>query len=122
MAARRGVLHVEDRIVLRLLRHLGEVEVERRVVLAVEHHEADRVAADLLDHLAQRDELARPLRHAHRLAVAVELDQLAEQDRQLGRAARDGLGQRLQALDVAAVVGAEHEDQLLEAARHLSLR
>ena len=77
------ILHVEDRIVLRLLRHFLEIEIERRIVLAEQHHEAHRVAADLLDHLAQRDELARPLRHAHRLAGAEELHQLAEQDVEL---------------------------------------
>ncbi len=79
MAARRGVLHVEDRIVLGLLGHLGEVEVERRVVLAVEHHEADRVAADLLHHLAQRDEVAGALSTSDRLATPEELYELAEQ-------------------------------------------
>ena len=38
---------------------LGEVEFQRRVVLAVEHHEAHGVDADLVHHLAQRDEIAR---------------------------------------------------------------
>ena len=52
-----AVLDVEHRIVARLLDHLGEVEIEHRVVLAVEHHEADGVAADLVHHLAQRDEV-----------------------------------------------------------------
>ena len=119
MAARRGVLHVEDRIVLRLLGHLGEVEVERRVVLAIEHHEADRVAPDLLHHLAQRHEVAGALRHPDRLAAAIELDQLADQHGQLDLAVRHGPGQRFQPLDVAAVICAEHEDQLVEAAADL---
>ncbi|MNT62451.1 hypothetical protein D3C72_2001730 [compost metagenome] len=73
-----GILNVEDRIVLRLFRHLGEVEVERLAVLAIEHHEAHGVGADLLHHFAQGDEVAGTLRHLHRLAVAVELDELAE--------------------------------------------
>ena len=47
------VLHIEHRIVLRLLDHLGEIEIEHGVVLAIEHHEAHGVAADLVDHLAQ---------------------------------------------------------------------
>ena len=48
-----AVLDVEHRIVARLLDHLGEVEIEHRVVLAVEHHEAHGVAADLIHDLAQ---------------------------------------------------------------------
>ena len=51
-AAGVAVLHVEHGVVARLLDHLGEVKVERRVVLAVEHHEADGVAPDLVDHFA----------------------------------------------------------------------
>ena len=43
------VLHVEDRIVLRLLSHLREIEVERLLVFPIEHHEADGVAANLID-------------------------------------------------------------------------
>ena len=48
-AAQSGVghLHVEDRIIARLLDHLGEVEIQGRVVLAKQHHEADRVAAEV---------------------------------------------------------------------------
>ena len=48
-----GVLDVEDRVVLRLLGDLGEIEIERRVVLARQHDEADHVLADLVDHVAQ---------------------------------------------------------------------
>ena len=47
------VLDVEDRVIFRLLRHLGEVEVERLQLLAVQHHEADGVAPDLVHHIAQ---------------------------------------------------------------------
>jgi hypothetical protein len=50
------VLNVEDRVVLRLLDHLGEVEIEGGVVLPVQHHEPHGVAADLVDHLAQGDD------------------------------------------------------------------
>ncbi len=63
LAAGVAVLDVEDGIVARLLDHLGEVEIEHRIVLAVEHHEADRVAADLVHHFAQRDEFPCPFRH-----------------------------------------------------------
>ena len=49
--ARMGILHIEDRVVLRLLDHLGEVKIECRVVGAEQHHETHRVATDLVDHL-----------------------------------------------------------------------
>ena len=48
-----GVLHVEDRIVLALLDHLGEIEIERRVVLAQQHDEAHGVGADFIHDFAQ---------------------------------------------------------------------
>ena len=72
------VLHIEDRIVLRLLDHLGEIEIQRLVVAPRQHDEAEDVLADLLDHLAQGDEGAGALRHAHRLALVEEIDELAE--------------------------------------------
>ena len=53
-----GVLDVEDRIILRLLDDLGEIEFERRIVLAEKHHEAHGIDADLVDDFAQRDEIA----------------------------------------------------------------
>ena len=74
------VLHVKDRVVLRLLGDLGEVEFERLVVLAGQHDEAEDVLADLVDHLAQRDEGAGALRHAHRLAVVEQVDELGQLD------------------------------------------
>src|SRR5262245_47225645 len=52
-----AVLNVENRIVARLFDHFGEIELERGIVFAIEHHEAHRVAADLFDDLAQGDEL-----------------------------------------------------------------
>ncbi len=73
-----GVLDVEDRIVLALLDHLGEVEIERRVVLAHQHDEAHRVGADLVDDFTQRDEVAGTLRHLYRLARAHQPHELAE--------------------------------------------
>ena len=43
-----AVLDVKYRVVAGLLDHLGQIEIEHRVVFAVEHHEADRVLADLV--------------------------------------------------------------------------
>ena len=74
------VLHVEDRVVLRLLGDLGEVEFERLVVLAGQHDEAEDILADLVDDLAQGDERAGALRHAHRLAVVEQMDELRQLD------------------------------------------
>ena len=46
-----GVLNIEDRVVPRLLGDLGEVEIERRVVLPVEHHETNGARAHLVHDL-----------------------------------------------------------------------
>ena len=59
--ARMRVLNVEDRVILALLDHLGEVEVERRVVLAHQHDEADGVRANLIHDFAKSHEVPRPL-------------------------------------------------------------
>ncbi len=75
-----GVLNIKDRIVLRLLDDFRKVELERRVVLTIQHHETHGVDSDFLDDLAQGHEIAGTLRHFHRLAVAHELDQLAQLD------------------------------------------
>ena len=53
------VLHVEYRVVLALLDHLREVEIERRVVLAHQHHESDSVCANLVNDFTKGHELAR---------------------------------------------------------------
>src|SRR5215210_3413884 len=45
-----GVLNVEDRIVLRRLDYLHEVEIERRIGAASQHHEPDDVLADFVHH------------------------------------------------------------------------
>src|SRR3546814_16210088 len=58
-----------------------EVEIELRVVLTCQHDEADHILADFINHIAQRDEGARPLRHAHRLAAIEQIDHLHQLDR-----------------------------------------
>ena len=70
-----------------MLDDLGEIEFERRIVLAKQHHEAHGIDADLVDDFAQRDEIAGAFRHFHRLAVAHQLDELAELDVERGLAA-----------------------------------
>ena len=81
------ILNIEHRVVLRLLEHLCHVEVERRIVLAIEHHEAHGVGADLGDEIGQRLEVAGALRHAHGLDIAEQLHELAETDIELDPAA-----------------------------------
>ena len=46
------VLHIEDRVVLRLLEHLVEIEIQRSIVLARQHDEAGDVPPDLVDDVA----------------------------------------------------------------------
>src|SRR6476659_6226182 len=60
-ATRVTVLDIEDRVVARLLDHLGKVKSQHRVVRAIQHHEADRVLADLINDFTQRYELPCPL-------------------------------------------------------------
>src|SRR5690606_13987236 len=79
VAASRSILHVENRIVLRLLSDFLEIEVQRRVTFAVKHHEADRITTHFVDHITQRDEFASALRHADGFSATEELHQLAEQ-------------------------------------------
>ena len=101
--------------------HLGEVEIEHGVVLAEQHHEPHGIRADFVDHLAQRDEIAGAFRHLHRLAVAQQPHELHDLDVERGLAVADALHRRLHALDVAAMIGAEHVDHVEEAAIDLVL-
>ena len=116
--ARVRVLHVVHRVrrVL-LLRHL-DVEVDGLVGGLRQHEVAGRVHAHLVDELLERDHLARALGHAHGLAVAKQVHQLAEHD--LKRAGPTPGGQHgLAAGDVAVVVGAPDVDEVVETALHL---
>ena len=65
----------------------------------------------------ERDDRARALRHAHRLAVSHQVDLLADQDLEVDvRDVAERGGHRHQALDVAVVVGAEQDEVALESA------
>ena len=107
-----GVLHVEHRIVAGLRHRLVEVELHLRVGLARQHGEAHRVAAHLLQQIAQRDEGPGAFRHAHRLAAAHHVHDLAEHGLERRVAMRHRLHRGLHARHVAAVIGAEHVDQM----------
>ena len=114
-----GVLHVVDGVVLRAGARQLEVEVERRVVAALQHEEAGRVGADVVDQLVEAHELALALRHPCPLAPLHHVHQL--HDRRLeaiGVAAERG-DRRLHPRHVAVVVGAQRVDQALGAALEL---
>ena len=49
LPARMPILDIEDGVVAGLLDDFGQVEIEGRVILAVEHHESHGVFADLVD-------------------------------------------------------------------------
>jgi hypothetical protein len=119
MAAGMRILHVEHWVIPRLLNHFGKVEIEHRVVLAEQHHEADGVGADLVDHLAKRDEFPCPLRHLHRLAAAQQLHKLDDLDIEERLLLGDRSDRRLDALDVATVVGTPDVDKIAEPALEL---
>ena len=74
------------------------------------------VDADGLDEVVEGDDGAGPLAHPHRLAVADQVDHLADQHLDgVGVVAERG-GGGLEPGDVAVVVGAEHVDAQVEAA------
>ena len=83
-AARMPVLHVKDRVIARLLDDLEQVEIEHSIIAAVEHHEANGVAADFIHDLTQGHEVTGTLRHFHRLAGPQELHQLDDLDVEIG--------------------------------------
>ena len=75
-----GILHIEHRIVLRGLDHLGEVEIHLRLGLAGQHGEAHDILADFAHDIGKCDEIARTLGHFDRLAIAQQLDHLHQLD------------------------------------------
>src|ERR1700704_5478249 len=111
-----GVLNVEDRVVPRLLGDLGEIEIERCVVLPVEHHETNGASAHLVYDLPQRDERPGTFGHLDRLASAKQANELTNLDVEMPLAPGEGRNSRFHPLDMAAMVGAEHVDHGLKAA------
>ena len=112
------VLDVVDRVARVLLLGDLDVEVDRLVGGARQHQKPGRVHADLVDELGERHHLARALGHAHGLAVAEQVDELAEHHLERAGVA-PCLEHRLAALHVAVVVGAPDVDQVVETAHEL---
>ena len=63
------VLHVVDRVLLRLLRGEVDVDLDRLVVTARDEVPAGGVDADLVHELVEEDDVAAPLRHLRRRAA-----------------------------------------------------
>src|SRR5690242_19949761 len=78
------ILHVEYRIVRALFLRELEVELELAVRLAEQEEEARGVRPDLVEDVAERNELAGALPHPDRLAAAREIHELDEQDAKAG--------------------------------------
>ena len=108
-----SVLHVVDRVGVVLLLDLLDIEVDGLVGGAADERIAGGVDAGLVDQLLEADHGAAALGHAHRLAVAQQVDKLAQQDLVLARVAH-GVGDGLHALDVAVVVGTPNVDLVID--------
>ena len=113
------VLHVVDRVVLRLAAGQLEVEVERGVVAALEQEPARGVHPDVVEQVVERHDRARALRHLHALAALGEVDELHDQRSRAVRVAAERLPGDPHPLDVAVVVGAPDGDHPVVAAREL---
>ena len=113
------VLDVVDRVVLRGRAGELEVDVDRRVVAALEHEEARRVDADVVDQLVEGDEVAAALAHPPALAALDDADQLHDRRLEAIRVDAERRERRPHPRHVAVVVGAEHVDQPLVPALEL---
>src|SRR5215208_6872372 len=115
------VLAVVDGVLVRLLARELEVEVDRRVVRALEEEEARGVDADVVEQVVERDELALALRHPRALAALHQVDELHDQELQRSVGAAERAPDREHALDVPVVVGAPDVDEAIEPALALVL-
>ena len=110
------VLHVVDRVFAGRRRPQRQVDVDRGVHRRADQRVAGGVDPDGLDEVVEGDDGAGPLAHPHRLAVADQVDHLADQHLDgVGVVAECG-GGGLEPGDVAVVVGAEHVDAQVESA------
>ena len=101
-----GVLNVKYRIVAALFRDLFQIEIERRLVIAGQHDEADDILANLVDNLAQGHKRAGAFGHLYRLAVIHQIHQAAQPHVEDTFALGDGRYRRLQPFDVSLVIDA----------------
>ena len=110
------VLHVEDRVVVRPLLQDVQVDVEVRVRRTPGEGVAGSIHPDCLDEVLQRHDRSGTLGHPHRLALAQQVHHLADEDLQVHvRLVAERCAHRHEALDVAVVIGTEHDDATVEA-------
>src|SRR3954465_2310361 len=114
--ARVRVLHVVDGILVGPLPGEVDVDLHRLLVPAGEEVPPGGVDADLVQEVVEKDDVAAPLRHFPRFAGLGELDELVDQHFDGGGIVPEGAGDRLQARNVAVVVGAQHVDETVVAA------
>ena len=107
------VLHVVHGVGRVLLLSNIDVEVNRLLGGAAQHVVARSVDADFVDELFEGDHFASTLGHTNGLAVAEEVDQLAEHNFERAREAHGGQNGS-NASDVAMMVGAPDIDQNVE--------
>ena len=109
-----SVLHVVDRVgVIALLNGL-DVEVDHLVGALGDERVASSIGADLVDELLQGHHGALALGHADGLAVAQQVDELAQQNLELAGVA-ESVADAADALDIAVVVGAPDVDDVVDA-------
>src|SRR3954452_3398345 len=111
------VLHVEDRVVVRLPGDQLDVHRHRRVSGITRERVARGIDTYRIDELVEADDVAGPLGQPHLFTTAYELDQLSDQDLDVAlwivtRAGSD----RLEPVDIAVVIRAQHVDAPVEAA------
>ena len=111
-----GHLHVEDRVVHRLLPDRGQIEGAGLVERGHQAEDPGGVGADVGDQGVEGDGVAGPLAHLHGLVPVHQRDHLAELDLEPVRVDAEGLDAGHQAGHLAVVVGAEHVDDPVEAA------
>ena len=116
--ARMRVLHVVHGVGRVLLLGNVNIEVDRLLSGAAQHVVTRSVNTDFVDELFEGDHFTGALGHANRLAVAEEVDQLAEHNFERAREAHSGQNGS-NASDIAMVVGAPDIDQDVEAALFL---
>ncbi len=110
------VLHVVDGVLARGGRPQCQIDVDALVHGRAHQRVPGCVDADGLDQVVERDDCAGTLAHLHGLAVAHEVDHLADHDLDGVGIVTEGRRCGLQPGDVTVVVGAEHVDAQVEAA------
>ena len=109
-----SILHVIDRVgVVALLNGLN-IEVDHLVGALGDERVAGGVGTDLVDELLQGHHGALALGHTDGLAVAQQVDELAQQNLKLAGIAKS-VADAADALDVAVVVGTPDVDDVVDA-------